>query len=300
MIKELTSEQEARLPVILEEWRQIGLSTEPCDPEKTIGIIKNLYTSFDWEEPEVLFFSSPMQCAEEQKRIFRNTFGKEPGKNDISYTMATVGSFDAYWLSTFKFAEEIGVKYDNKKQFDAYVDYVKNCGILFGFKKLALVSDRPSEIHFDEDERLHNENGPAVGFRDGWGVYSWHGTRVPKHWIMDKENLDPTEIIKTGNVEQRVAGSQIVGWAKMAEKLDRKIIDGDPYTDMGALVELSLDGLPEPELFLMAQCPRNGTICEGVPRVSDIDGLPIDTVLAAQAWRIGDPVSEYIHPKSRS
>jgi len=41
-------------------------------------------------------------------------------------------------------------------------------------------------------------------------------------------------------------------------------------------------------------------IVEGVPRVSDIDGLPIDTALAAQAWRIGDPLSEYVHPPMRT
>ena len=86
----------------------------------------------------------------------------------------------------------------------------------------------------------------------------------------------------------------------MADRLNRRVIDGDPASDMGALVELTLPGLSEPGRFLMARCPRNGTICEGVPRVSDIDGLPINTALAAQAWRIGDPQSEYQHPLVRT
>jgi len=47
-------------------------------------------------------------------------------------------------------------------------------------------------------------------------------------------------------------------------------------------------------------CPRNGEIFEGVPFVSDIDGLPINTALAAQAWRIGDPQSEYQHNPVRT
>lgn len=86
----------------------------------------------------------------------------------------------------------------------------------------------------------------------------------------------------------------------MVSALKRKIIDGNPDSDMGALIELTLPGLREPGRFLQAVCPRNGTIVEGIPRVSDIDGLPINTVIAAQAWRVGDPQSEYEHPTKRS
>ena len=86
----------------------------------------------------------------------------------------------------------------------------------------------------------------------------------------------------------------------MVSKLKRKVIDGDPDTDMGALIELTLPGLREPGRFLQAICVRNGTIVEGIPRVSDIDGKPIETALAAQAWRVGDPQSEYEHPPCRT
>jgi len=207
---------------------------------------------------------------------------------------------DAYWLAFYKFGQEIGVKYNNQKHFNTYIQYAKTCGVMFAYEGFAFVSDRPSELHFNQDRLLHNENGMAIKFRDGWGVSAWNGVRVPDHWIAEKDTLDPNEIIRTKNVEQRVAGCNILGWAKIADRLNKKIIDGNPDSDVGALIELSLDGLPEPGRFLMAKCPRNGTICEGVPRKSDIDGLPIETALAAQAWRIGDPQSEYIHPTQRS
>ena len=86
----------------------------------------------------------------------------------------------------------------------------------------------------------------------------------------------------------------------MSEKLKRRIINGDPDSELGALIELTLPGLPEPGRFLQARCPRNGTIVEGVPRISDIDGLPIETAIAAQAWRIGDPQAENIQPEVRT
>jgi len=86
----------------------------------------------------------------------------------------------------------------------------------------------------------------------------------------------------------------------MLSVLSARVIDDSGNDDIGALIEMNLPGLSEPGRFLKAKCPRNGIIVEGVPRVSDIDGLPIDTALAAQAWRIGDPQSEYIHPPRRT
>lgn len=86
----------------------------------------------------------------------------------------------------------------------------------------------------------------------------------------------------------------------MLSVLNQRIINDSGDEDIGSLIELTLPGLDEPGRFLKARCPRNGLIVEGVPRVSDIDGLPIETALAAQAWRIGDPQSEYQHPPQRT
>lgn len=167
-------------------------------------------------------------------------------------------------------------------------------------KEFCMVSDFPEILKVDEESRPHCETGPSHRWRDGWSLYHWHGLRVPDHWIEDRANLDPAEVLKSKNVELRAAGAAIIGWPKMVKKLKRKVIDGDPDSDMGALIELTLPGLREPGRFLQAKCPRNGTIVEGVPRVSDIDNLPIETVIAAQAWRIGDPQAEYVHPPKRT
>ena len=131
-------------------------------------------------------------------------------------------------------------------------------------------------------------------------IHAWHGTRVPAHWIEDRDTLDPAEVIRAENVEQRAVGASIVGWPKMLKVLEARVVDDSGNQDIGQLIELTLPGLPDPGRFLKARCPRNGLIVEGVPYTSDIDGLPIETALAAQAWRIGDPQSEYIHPETRT
>lgn len=167
-------------------------------------------------------------------------------------------------------------------------------------EEFCIVCNRPEVLTVDDRNRPHNDTGPSHRWRDGWSLYHWHGVRVPAHWIDDRANLSATEVMREPNVETRMAGCQIIGWAKVADQLDRRLIDGDPASDIGALVELTMPGLPEPGRFLMAVCPRNGTICEGVPRISDIDGLPINTAIAAQAWRDCLPVSEYTHATIRT
>jgi hypothetical protein len=167
-------------------------------------------------------------------------------------------------------------------------------------EEFCIVSDFPEIIKMDDQNRPHCETGPSHKWRDGWSLYHWHGVKVPAHWIEDRGNLDPSEIIRAENVEQRAAGAAIVGWPKMLGVLKAKTIDKHENPEIGELIELRLPGLDEPGLFLKAECPRNGLICEGVPRVSDIDGLPIKTAIAAQAWRLGDPASEFQIPPRRT
>ena len=163
-----------------------------------------------------------------------------------------------------------------------------------------MISDRPLAMHVDAQNRPHCETGPFCAWRDGSALYAWHGTRVLARWIEQRATLDPNEVIRAENVEERAAGAAIVGWPKMLSVLKSKTIDDSGSEDIGQLIELTLPGLSEPGRFLKARCPRNGIIVEGVPRVSDIDNLPIETALHAQAWRIGDPLSEYIHPQVRT
>ncbi len=167
-------------------------------------------------------------------------------------------------------------------------------------RDIVYASDRPTIINQDDNGVLHCDNGPAMAWTNGDAIYAWHGITVPEHWIKDKENLSPSEVISCEDIEKRAAGAEIVGWPKMFSVLDARIIDDSGSSDVGQLIELTLPGLDEPGRFLKAVCPRNGFIVEGVPYISDIDNLPIETALAAQAWRIGDPQSEYIHPPKRT
>ena len=193
----------------------------------------------------------------------------------------------------------LGLELDEHKTFAAW-EACHEGGFRCMHERFCVVSDHPVFIHRDENNQPHCETGPSHLWRDGWALYHWHGVKVPAHWIEDPDSVDPVEVLKSENVEERAAGAEIIGWSKMLTALDAKVIDDSGNPDIGELIELTLPGLPEPGRFLKAHCPRNGIIVEGVPYESDIDGLPIDTAIAAQAWRIGDPQSEYQHPPVRT
>jgi hypothetical protein len=115
---------------------------------------------------------------------------------------------DAFWLSFYEFGTKIGARYSPEiaVRFDAYRTYALTSGWAFPYRMIAFVSDRPAELHFDEARRLHGEHGMAARYRDGWGVYSWHGYRIPddRAWIItDKVKITAEAIMAEPNAELR-------------------------------------------------------------------------------------------------
>jgi len=163
-------------------------------------------------------------------------------------------------------------------------------------EEFCIVSDFPEFIKVDENNQPHCDDGPSHRWRDGWSIYYWHGVKVPQNWVEERDSIEPTEILKCDNVEQRAAGCALVGWSRMLDHLDHKIIDSDSNPEHGDLIEVTLDGLPEPEWYLRFYCPRNGLMMEGVNKRE----LSEPTVFAAQAWKSPIPDHLFSYPKQRS
>ena len=313
-IEKLTPEQEARIPEFREEWLRIGLSTEPADFDAAEDAIKDAYKIARLEPPKLFIrLRSPLEGAIGAAILKGTKFDEAQVRAQVRDQVraqvwdqvwdqvgaAFFSQHEAGWIGWASYFHKV-LSLPGTEKIEPLSRIVAACGWVWFFSGAAIITDRSHVLKRDENNRLHCENGPALEYRDGFSIYAWHGTRLPAEWVEGRATIDPAIILKAENVEQRAAGAAMIGWPRMVSALKRKVIDGDPDSDMGALIELTLPGLREPGRFLQAKCPRNGTIVEGVPRVSDVDGLPINTVIAAQAWRIGDPQSEYIHPPKRT
>jgi hypothetical protein len=306
-IERLTSDQVAKFPEYVRKWMDIGTCTEPADRARAEAAICAMYDQAGLQTPDIVWCESPLSMALTKSVgvSVRNSVAASVGDsvwNSVGDSVAAsvFGQHEASWLSFYDyFSRECGLLEETKK-IRSLIELSQTCGWIMPYQNICFASERHDICRLDDQGVIHSETGPAVHYPDGFAVYAWHGVRVPADWINHRDTLDPMEVLRVENVEQRAAGCQIIGWPRMAEKLDRRIIDGDPDSDIGALIELTMPGLPEPGRFLQAVCPRNGTICEGVPRVSDIDGLPINTAISAQAWRDCLPASEYTHATLRT
>ncbi len=57
----------------------------------------------------------------------------------------------------------------------AFLDVAKQVGLWWALERVAVVCDRPAELLRDASGRLHNANGPALVYRNGWKVFAVNG-----------------------------------------------------------------------------------------------------------------------------
>lgn len=221
-IKSLTQEQINQMPGWVDKWVKIGLSTEPADFDKAEVAIRKCYTLINAPQPEkILREASPMAAIrhglEEEFRLrgHKDKSGfKDFAKQNLSQYRG--GQFWASWTSYITFFRDVcGFQDPTLEKFKLDEDLTMNCGLVWWGDKVAAISDRPTRIFKDQQQRLHNDKGPAIEYRDGWGVYCWHGYRIPKNkqWmIQDKEKITADGIEAEINVELRRIMLEIFGY----------------------------------------------------------------------------------------
>ena len=69
----------------------------------------------------------------------------------------------------------------------------RSSGMWWPFEHVAIMSERPAELHLNDRFLLHRDDGPAAVYGDGWKVFAWNGKAVPERWIMDTAGVPPRE-----------------------------------------------------------------------------------------------------------
>jgi hypothetical protein len=104
---------------------------------------------------------------------------------------------------------------------------------------IALVSDRPLEINRDVRNRLHSDNRAAVMYRDGFGVWCWHGVRVPQYVIERPQDITVEKIHGEQNAEIRRVMIERFGHGRYITEAKIEAIATD---DFGVLYRHPSDG----------------------------------------------------------
>ena len=142
------------------------------------------------------------------------------------------------------------------------------------------------------DDRLHREDGPAVEWPAGEAYYFWRGTQVPKDWIEDRKHLDAKTALTWGNIEQRRAACEMIGWHRILSELKAKTINRHSDPQIGELVEVILPDSGK-ERFLRVLCGTGREFALPVPR-------EMKSAIEAQAWTWGLSPKEFKQPEIRT
>ena len=203
------------------------------------------------------------------------------------------GAFWAPWGAYISFMRDVlGWRGDTLESFSVDEHLIKSCGWVWWHEDVLAISDRPCEIHRDAQGRLHCETGPAIAYRDGWCIHSWHGVVVPAEWVETKGALTAKDAITWKNIEQRRAACEIVGWYRILSELNARTINKHKNPQVGELVEVDLPDVGR-ERFLRVHCGTGREFALPVPR-------KMKTAIAAQAWTWGLSPKEFSIPEVRT
>ena len=94
------------------------------------------------------------------------------------------------------------------------------------FENEAILIRKARLLTLDDNGRLHNEVQKCMEYRDGWGFYAWHGTRVPEYVITTPKELVTKELwLKEENQEIKRCLVEKVGYDKFLEWFKPATID---------------------------------------------------------------------------
>jgi hypothetical protein len=168
----------------------------------------------------------------------------------------------------------------------------RSAGWWWPFERVAILTERPCALAMARDEqgRLHHPTGPVVGYPDGWGIWAWHGVRVPRQVIERPDTITVEQIRDTRNLEVRRVLMERYQLDRYLRDADATLVQADEY---GKLWRCEL---PDDEPL---------TIVEVVNATAEPDGtyatyllrVPPTMVTAkeAVAWTFGMAADDY-HP----
>jgi hypothetical protein len=140
-------------------------------------------------------------------------------------------------------------------------DLLSQGGWILPFSKTCLIVDRPIKLTLDQENRLHQEQGMAMLYNDGYGVYAYHGVILPK--IYGERHPDQWEaewILQENNVELRRVLIQGIGYDRLCQELNP--IELDSWREYTLLCFQDLiDPIDEQPIYLLKMtCPSTGFI----------------------------------------
>lgn len=285
-ITKLTPEQEAQIDNYVNKWIEIGLGTDRPNDEAVLKVVPDYYEHGELNPPKKVVFVQSVMAAitltEDDLNAPRSydlvkgkyvenstepSQGKERKLTDLSKKIwdARVGT--SFWSGYNAWRDYMGFLGIDIHELEPTFELAKYSCYIFPFEDLLIVVDKPTVMHFDANNNLHNLYGPAIEWDDGDCMYLLNGIRMCGQEFFFDPNIPENEKIKRiqacENTEQRVCMMRYIGYDKFLESLQAELIDENPDTK-DKLYTIVIEGT-RCGPFLMMTCPSTGKVYfEGV------------------------------------
>jgi len=200
---------------------------------------------------------------------------------------AIYGQHEAGWLSFYAFFRD-ACTLESARRLDGLIQVAESAGWWWPFAGAVVLTERPVHLARDARGRLHCVDRAAIEYSDGWGVYAWHGVRVPERVIKAPETITAAEIDGEQNAEVRRVMAERYGLARYLADSGAKQIHCD---SAGTLYRKDLPG-DEPIVMVKVRnsTPEpDGSVKDYMLRVPPT----IKTARAAVAWTFGVEAKDY-------
>ncbi|WP_435847861.1 DUF6745 domain-containing protein [Streptomyces fradiae] len=193
---------------------------------------------------------------------------------------AVLGQHDAAWLCAF--GTEPG------SPLEGLAAVARSAGWWWPYERLAVVCERPVELHRDEAGRLDRGDGPALAYGDGFALHAWRGMPVPAAFLAELRALTPERIRTEENAELRRVMLEFYGYDRYLRESRAKPVHRD---DTGVLWRIPL---PDDEDVAMVEVVNSTPEPDGTSRTYWLR-VPPDTRTARQgvAWTFGLEADAY-------
>lgn len=136
------------------------------------------------------------------------------------------GQHDAGWLSFYDFFQR-ACGLELSPALNPLCEIARSACWVWISDQVCILTERAHSLHRDSRDRLHMTNRMALEYPDGWGVYAWHGVRVPEQVILHPETLTTAQIEGEQNAEIRRVMLERFGMARYVKEAEFKVIDED-------------------------------------------------------------------------
>ena len=144
-------------------------------------------------------------------------------------TAQIFGNHEAAWLAFYQFLL-VEVELDCCKPLQGLMEMAEVCGWWTPMQDVAIFQDRPLHVKQDAGNRAHCQDGMAIQYRDGWGLYAWHGMRVQEKYIMDPVTVE--WIKEEKNAELRRVLIARYGMTNYMRDVGAKLLHTDDWGDL--------------------------------------------------------------------